>query len=136
MTDDDPFTVLCRNFAAELGSTILDANDGMCTVARSRALPITVATRPTRSILSTASIFSFESIDVNGICLCLGETVILQEEINPFISALRNLGIMVTAIHNRWLYTDPPIYYIHWMSIDSPIMFALKTASAYSILKQ
>lgn len=132
---EDPFEILCRNFALELGGTILDKNDGLCVIMKNRALPITIAQRPSRSPLTTASMFSFESIDVNGIALCLGETVILEEEINPFISALRNLGIMVTAIHNHWLYTDPPIFYIHWISIDNPIMFAMKSASAYSLLK-
>jgi hypothetical protein len=51
--------------------------------------------------------FSFESIGRNGKALCLGETVILTAEINPFISRLRKHGVKVTALHNHWLFDHP-----------------------------
>jgi hypothetical protein len=78
--------------------------------------------------------FSYESPDENGRTLNLGETVILPREINPFVDSLRENGILVTAIHNHWLFDKPRIMYIHWESIDDPISFAQKTASALSLL--
>ena len=38
--------------------------------------------------------FSFENIDRDGKGLCLGETVIFEEEINPFMSKLREHNII------------------------------------------
>ncbi|WP_246370246.1 DUF1259 domain-containing protein [Mesobacillus zeae] len=31
----------------------------------------------------------------------------MQEEINPFLSALREREIIVTALHNHWLFDKP-----------------------------
>ncbi|KIE47039.1 hypothetical protein U732_1039 [Clostridium argentinense CDC 2741] len=80
--------------------------------------------------------FSFESPDHRGRTLNLGETVILQEEINDFISILRKHGILVTALHNHWLFEDPRLMYIHFESIDNPIDFARKVAEALCVLRR
>lgn len=78
--------------------------------------------------------FSFESMDRQGRALCLGETVILQKEINPFVSRLRKHGIKVTAIHNHWLFDKPRLMYIHFESIDRPLQFARKVRDALNVL--
>ncbi|MGB8956827.1 MAG: DUF1259 domain-containing protein [Tumebacillaceae bacterium] len=54
----------------------------------------------------------------------LGETVILQAEINPFVSELRKRGIKVTAIHNHWLFDRPRLMYIPFESVEPPLQFA------------
>lgn len=36
-----------------------------------------------------------------------GETFILQEELYPFISILREHNIIVTAFYNHWLFENP-----------------------------
>ncbi|EDU37409.1 hypothetical protein CLOSPO_03578 [Clostridium sporogenes ATCC 15579] len=79
--------------------------------------------------------FSFESPDNQGRTLNLGETVILQEEINRFISILRENGILVTALHNHWLFDEPRLMYIHFESIDRPLNFARKVAEALKVLR-
>lgn len=70
----------------------------------------------------------------DGRALCSGETVILQEEINPFISVLRQHGIIVTAVHNHWLFEKPWLMSMHWESIDKPLSFAKKVRDALSEL--
>lgn len=67
--------------------------------------------------------------------LNLGETVLLTKEVNPFLSALRECGLTVTALHNHWLFTDPAIWYMHWQNVGSPIEFAERTAWAAKVLK-
>ncbi|GFN34531.1 DUF1259 domain-containing protein [Tepidimicrobium xylanilyticum] len=94
-----------------------------------------IAGRPTRSPLVIAALFSFESMDSRGRTLNLGETVILQREINPFISALRERNIEVTALHNHWLFDKPRLFYIHFFSIEDPLSFARKVAEAFQVLK-
>lgn len=125
---------LCQEFARILGGTAEVVN-GVCTVTRIRSnfSPL-IQGRRTRSALAIAALFSFEDLDRRGNALNLGETVILQEEANPFISALRARGIEVTALHNHWLLTDPVLMFIHWKSIEPPLSFAKKTAEAFRVL--
>jgi hypothetical protein len=39
--------------------------------------------------------------------------VLLQEEVNPVLSALLDNGIDVTALHNHFFWDDPHVYYMH-----------------------
>ncbi len=126
-------TNLCQEFAKILGGSILSKNP--CTVLRLRNIRAEILGRPSRSSLTRGALFSFESPDAQGMTLNLGETVILQEEINPFISALRRQDILVTALHNHWLFDEPRLFYIHFESIDEPLSFARKVAHAFSVLK-
>jgi hypothetical protein len=43
----------------------------------------------------------------------MGDLVLLQEEVNPVISALLDNGIDVTALHNHFFWDDPHVYYMH-----------------------
>jgi hypothetical protein len=125
---------LCQQFANILGGTAEVAN-GVCTVTRLRNnLRPLIEGRRTNSILAIAAFFTFEDLDSRGNALNLGETVILQEEINPFISALRAQGIEVTAFHNHWLFDDPRLMFIHFKSVEPPLSFATKTANAFRVL--
>ena len=87
-----------------------------------------------RSFLLIPQMFTFESMTDDGRALCSGETVILQEEINPFISVLREHDIIVTAVHNHWLFENPRLMFMHWESIDRPLTFARKVRDALSVL--
>jgi hypothetical protein len=125
---------LCQQFANILGGTAEVVN-GVCTVTRLRNnLRPLIQNRRTNSILAIAAFFSFEDLDRRGNALNLGETVILQEEINPFISALRAQGIEITAFHNHWLFESPRLMYIHFKSVEPPLVFAKKVAAAFRVL--
>jgi hypothetical protein len=125
---------LCQQFAKILGGTAEVAN-GVCTVTRLRNnLRPLIDGRRTNSILAIAAFFTFEDLDSRGNALNLGETVILQEEINPFISALRAQGIEVTAFHNHWLFDNPRLMFIHFKSVEPPLSFAIKAANAFRVL--
>lgn len=125
---------LCREFARILGGTAEVAN-GVCLVTRVRNnLRPLIQGRRTRSVLAIAAFFSFEDLDSRGNALNLGETVILQEEINPFITELRRRGIEVTAFHNHWLFDNPRLMFIHFKSVEPPLVFARKVRQAFAVL--
>lgn len=126
---------LCKRFAKILGGTPQIVN-GVCTVTRLRNIRMNIQGRRSQSPLALAALFSFESLDKKGRALNLGETVIFQKEVNPFISALRKRGIIVSALHNHWLFDREGAMYIHWQSIDHPLAFAKKTAEAFKVLKR
>lgn len=121
---------LCEEFAEILNSTPSVVN-GVCLATRSRTnIHPVVLDRKAESFMFIPQAFSFESMDREGRALCLGETVILQEEINPFMSKLRKHGIIVTAVHNHWLFDQPRLMYMHFESIDYPLSFAKKVRDA------
>lgn len=125
---------LCQEFARILNATPAVIN-GVCTATRSRTdiRPIVLGRRA-ESFMFVPQAFSFEGIDREGRALCLGETVILQEEINPFISRLRKSGILVTAFHNHWLFDEPRLMYVHFEAIEQPLTFARKVRDALQVL--
>jgi hypothetical protein len=101
----------------------------VCVVQRLRNIKATILGRRTRSPLSLPFALSFEN-NVGGRTLNLGETVILQREINPFLTALRRRGITVTAVHNHWLFEEPRLMYMHWENVGDPFEFARNSIAA------
>ncbi|KLH97401.1 DUF1259 domain-containing protein [Brevibacillus formosus] len=125
---------LCRRFAEILNAQATVVN-GVCTAQTLRTnIRATILGRRSNSALTIPQFHSFESIRENGTALCLGETVILTREINPFISRLRKHGIKVTALHNHWLFTNPNLWYIHYEKIERPLVFARAVRDAQSVL--
>lgn len=124
---------LCRQFARILGATPIVIN-GICTAQYGRVIDARILGRKTNSPLSLPAAFSFESADKNGRTLNLGETVLLQREANPLMRELKKRGIIVTALHNHWLFDKPRLMYMHFESIDHPLNFARKVSEAFRVL--
>jgi hypothetical protein len=49
----------------------------------------------------------------DGSDVMMGDLVLLQEEVNPVLSALLDHGIDVTALHNHFFWDEPRVYYMH-----------------------
>src|SRR5258708_25050254 len=49
----------------------------------------------------------------DGTDVMMGDLVLLQEEVNPVMSALLDNGIEVTALHNHFFWDDPHVYFMH-----------------------
>lgn len=118
----------CQELADIIGGMVVVATP-VCVVQRLRNIKATILNRRTRSPLSLPFALSFEN-NRNGRTLNLGETVILQREINPFLSALRRRGITVTAVHNHWLFDEPRLMYMHWENVGDPFEFARNSIEA------
>jgi hypothetical protein len=43
----------------------------------------------------------------------MGDLVLLQEEVNPVMSALLDNGLEVTALHNHFFWDEPRMFYMH-----------------------
>ena len=48
-----------------------------------------------------------------GMDVMMGDLVLLEDEVNPVMSALLNNGLEVTAIHNHFFFESPRIFYMH-----------------------
>jgi Domain of Unknown Function (DUF1259) len=49
----------------------------------------------------------------NGNDVMMGDLVLLQEEVNPVMSALLDNGLEVTALHNHFFWEEPRIFFMH-----------------------
>lgn len=67
--------------------------------------------------------------------MLMGDNVLLQEEVNPLISAAQAEGLEVGAIHNHFFYEEPRIFYMHLHGMGSPEELAKKYAKAISNTK-
>lgn len=125
---------LCQEFARILGGESMLIDEDVCLVQKFRDIDFTIEGVPTRSPLVNPQFFTFEIR--GGKVLNLGETVLLQEEVNPLLTELRDRDITVTAVHNHWLFEKPRAMYMHFQSTDdSPLEFARKVRDAFRVLK-
>ena len=43
----------------------------------------------------------------------MGDLVLVQDEVNPVMSALLDNGLDVTALHNHFFWDEPRMFYMH-----------------------
>src|SRR5882757_3617513 len=48
-----------------------------------------------------------------GMEVMMGDLVLLEDEVNPVMSALLDNGLEVTALHNHFFFESPRIFYMH-----------------------
>src|SRR3982074_1016920 len=48
-----------------------------------------------------------------GMEVMMGDLVLLEDEVNPVMSALLDNGLQVTAIHHHFFFESPRIFYMH-----------------------
>lgn len=103
-----------------------------CSVSLKRIFNVHVQGRPSHSVLPVG--ISFESLDVNGNALNLGEITLLEQEIPNFTRSVLGQGLIVSALHNHWVFVQPNLMYIHIQSVEPPLSFARKVANAFTTL--
>jgi uncharacterized protein DUF1259 len=69
-----------------------------------------------------------------GMEVMMGDLVLLQEEVNPVMSALLDNGIDVTALHNHFFFDEPRIYYMHVHGMGSAMDLARKVKPAFDLI--
>ncbi|WCK53811.1 DUF1259 domain-containing protein [Aneurinibacillus sp. Ricciae_BoGa-3] len=118
---------LCRQFAKIIGGQPGFAG-GKCvaTITRSEIKETILG----KKFIVTTS-FSFESKNKrSGRALCVGRIALLQKEVQPFISAIRDQKIKVSSVHNEWLFENPRLIYVNIESVEKPLTFAIKVKRA------
>jgi hypothetical protein len=53
-----------------------------------------------------------------------GDFVLLADEVNPVIRALRGHGIEVTALHNHMLHERPRLFFMHFWAVADAVQLA------------
>jgi hypothetical protein len=72
---------------------------------------VTVEGRPMAPFLGFSSWAAFTSS--HGGLMVMGDVVLLEDEVNPAMSAALDAGLEVTALHNHFFYESPRVMYMH-----------------------
>jgi hypothetical protein len=70
----------------------------------------------------------------DGSDVMMGDLVLLQEEVNPVLSALLDNGIDVTALHNHFFWDDPHVYYMHVHGMGKPADLARRVKPGLDLI--
>jgi hypothetical protein len=70
----------------------------------------------------------------DGSDLMMGDLVLLQDEVNPVMSALLDNGIDVTALHNHFFWDEPHVYYMHVHGMGKAAELARKTKPGLDLI--
>jgi Domain of Unknown Function (DUF1259) len=69
-----------------------------------------------------------------GTDVMMGDLVLLQEEVNPVMSALLEAGLDVTALHNHFFFDEPRMYYMHVHGRGTPTELARRVKPALELI--
>ncbi|WP_053362854.1 DUF1259 domain-containing protein [Bacillus sp. FJAT-27251] len=127
------FHHVCSQFGKILNGKTTVKN-GACQVSIDRKMNVTVQGKLSHTVMPIELVF--ESIDEKGIALNLAEIAILEHEIPRFMHSVVQGGMIVSALHNHWLFTSPNIMYLHVQSVEPPLDFARKMAYSLSFLEK
>jgi hypothetical protein len=64
----------------------------------------------------------------------MGDLVLVEEEVNPVMSAVLDNGLNVTALHNHFFYETPRIFYMHVHGHGAPADIAKRIAPALALI--
>src|SRR5215470_2813439 len=69
-----------------------------------------------------------------GADVMMGDLVLLEDEVNPVMSALLDNGLDVTALHNHFFWDEPRMYYMHVHGRGSAADLARKLKPAIDLI--
>jgi len=105
------------------------ANGGVYQFSIPRKETVTESGMPAPAAMGTGTAINFQPTG-NGKAAIAGDFVVTAEELNPMISALRENGIEVVAIHSHMLEEQPRLFFVHFWANDDATRLAkgLETA--------
>src|SRR5215831_20517844 len=111
-----------------------DFKDGVLKVNIPRNdVKVTVAGVPTPTPFGFGGWVAMTKGD-GGHQVLMGDLVLLQDEVNPVMSALLDNGLDVTALHNHFFWDDPRMFYMHVHGHGKPADLASKIKPALDLI--
>src|SRR5262245_15595655 len=98
-------------------------NNGIYQFSVARAEKITDMGTEIPPSMGTATAINFQPTG-SGKAAIAGDFVLLGKEVNPVIKALRDNGILVTAVHSHMLTEEPRLFFMHFWANDDAVKLA------------
>jgi hypothetical protein len=73
---------------------------------------------------------------MTGGTMVMGDTVLLEDEVNPAMSAALDAGLEVTALHNHFFFDQPKIYFMHIGGMGDTARMARAVKAVYDRIAQ
>jgi uncharacterized protein DUF1259 len=111
---------------AQIGSILghkATVNGGIVQVSVPRAEEIMDRDMEVPPSMGTATALNFQPTG-NGRAAITGDFVLLPDEVNPVLRALRDNGIQVTALHSHMLNDQPHLLFMHFWANDDAAKLA------------
>ena len=112
--------------ASQIGSILghkAAVNGGIVQVSVPRAEKIMDQDMEVPPSMGTATALNFQPTG-NGRAAITGDFVLLPDEVNPVLKALRENGINVTALHSHMLNDQPHLLFMHFWANDDAAKLA------------
>jgi hypothetical protein len=109
------------------------ANGGVYQFSIPRADTIKMDGMPVPPAMGSAIAINFQPTG-GGKAAITGDFVALTSELNPLITALRDNGIEVTAIHNHMVGEEPRSFFVHFWANDDALKLANGLGAALKTL--
>ena len=71
-----------------------------------------------------------------GGTMVMGDTVLLEDEVNPAMSAALDAGLEVTALHNHFFFEQPRIFFMHIGGMGDTARMARAVKAVYDRIAQ
>lgn len=68
--------------------------------------------------------------------MVMGDMVLLEDQVDPVMSAALNYGIEVTALHNHFLWDTPKVMFMHIGGRDDPEKLAAGVGKVFAAIKE
>ena len=68
--------------------------------------------------------------------MCMGDTVLLEDQVNPVLSVALDNGLEVTALHNHFFWDNPKIFFMHISGMGEQDKLAAAVGKVYAKLKE
>jgi hypothetical protein len=98
-------------------------NGGVLQVGVPRAESISDSGMNVPPSMGVATALNFQPTE-NGNAAITGDFVLLANEVNPVLRALRQNGIAVTALHSHMLREEPRLFFMHFWANDDALRLA------------
>jgi biotin operon repressor len=109
-------------------------NGGIYQVSVPRAEPVKEHGMEVPEAMGSATAINFQPIG-GGKAAITGDFVMVAEEVNPVIKALRDNGIEVTALHSHMLEDQPRLFFMHFWAKDDATKLATGLKAALDQMK-
>jgi hypothetical protein len=107
------------------------ANGGVYQFSIPRREAVTENGMPAPGPMGTGTAINFQPTG-GGKAAIAGDFVVIAEELNPMITALRENGIEVVAIHSHMLEEQPRLFFVHFWANDDAVKLADGLSAALS----
>jgi hypothetical protein len=71
-----------------------------------------------------------------GGLMVMGDLVLMEDEVNPVMSAALDHGLQVTALHNHFFFDEPKVYFMHIGGEGETAVLAKGVRAALDAVKQ